>query len=50
MRRASDEKETKSKKASAKAADDYRGIARRHESRAEKIQAQSSEPRESSRE
>jgi hypothetical protein len=44
MRRKSHEKEdTKGKNASAKAADVYRGIARRHETRAEKIQAESSE-------
>ena len=47
MRKKGNEKEdTKSKKASAKAADVYRGIARRPETRAEKIQAQSSESRE----
>jgi len=39
-------KAPKAKKASAKAADVYRGIARRLETRAEKIQAQSSEWRE----
>jgi len=37
---------TKSKKASAKAADVYRGIARRRETPTEKIQARSSEWRE----
>jgi hypothetical protein len=43
MRRKKNEKEsTKGKKASAKAADVYPGIARRRETRAEKIQAQSS--------
>jgi hypothetical protein len=47
MRRKKHEKEgTKSKKASAKAADVYRGIARRLETSAEKIQAQSSAWRE----
>jgi hypothetical protein len=44
MRRKRHEKEdTKGKKASAKAADVYRGIARRRETRSEKIQAESSE-------
>ena len=47
MQRKGNEKEgTKSKKANAKAAEVYRGIARRRETRAEKIQAQSSEWRE----
>jgi hypothetical protein len=47
MRRKGHDKEgTKSKKVSAKAADVYRGIARRRGTRAKKIQAQSSEWRE----
>jgi hypothetical protein len=42
MRRKKNAKEsTKGKKASAKAADVYRGIARRREARAEKMQASS---------
>jgi hypothetical protein len=45
MRRKVYEKEgTKGKKASAKAADVYRGIARRPETRAQKIQAQQIQP------
>jgi len=44
IRRKRHEKEdTKGKEASAKAADVYRGTARRRETRAEKIQAESSD-------
>jgi len=47
MRKKRHEKEgTNSKKVSAKAADIFRGIARRAKTRAEKIQTQTSEGRE----